>query len=472
MGHVQLSYDLYTRVSEKELETTNMKRLTPNRTSCTKAAVSSLIGTSIEWYDFFIFNAATALLIFPKLFFKGIDPTAAMLLSLSIYAMGFVARPIGGIVCGHFGDRVGRKSMLVTTLLITGMATFLMGLLPTYEQIGIWAPILLVILRFAQGFAIGGEWGGAVLMAVEYAPGHKRGLYGGWAQVGAPIGLFISNTVFFGLIAKLPESAQLSGWWRVPFLLSILLVALGLYIRLAIDESPKFDEIKDRTSKVPFFDLLRWYRRDILLAMGAKVAENGIFYLYTVFVVTFSVSRGIQKTSVLFAISTASLIAVVAIPVFSYLSDQFGRRRIYLWGAIFTGLFAFPSFSMIATGNTVLMTAAIVGALVLGWCAMYAPQAGFFSELFETKVRYSGASLGAQVTTIFSGGLMQIVTVPLFERTASYWPVALILVGMSAVTTISVLLASETLEKNLSDSLTLARRKPDRRIKSLAEIRE
>lgn len=426
-----------------------MKTSDSNNTLARKVAISSFIGTAIEWYDFFIFNAATALLILPKLFFPGTDPATDMLKSLSIYAVGFVARPIGGMVCGHFGDRIGRKSMLVLTLLLTGFATLLIGLLPTYQEIGVWAPILLVLLRFAQGFAIGGEWGGAVLMAVEHAPDNRRGLYGGWPQVGVPVGLFLSNVVFFGLIANLPESAQLSGWWRVPFLLSILLVGLGLYIRLSLAESPAFDAIKKTPSRVPILDVWRWHRRDVLLAMGAKVAENGIFYLYTVFVITFAVKRGFPMTSVLIAISLASLIVMGAIPIFSMLSDRFGRRRIYLFGAIFAGVFAFPSFMMIETGRTILMTLSIVLALVLGWAAMYAPQASFFSELFETRVRYSGASLGAQVATIFSGGLMQIIAVGLFNRTGNYWPVSLIFVGMTVITIVSVFFARETFHKDI-----------------------
>jgi MFS family permease len=426
-----------------------MKTSTHNEASKRRAAVSSFIGTAIEWYDFFIFNAATALLIFPKLFFPGADPTTDLLKSLSIYAVGFLARPIGGVVCGHFGDRFGRKSMLVLTLLMTGGSTMLIGLLPTYEQVGVWAPVLLVLLRFAQGFAIGGEWGGAVLMAVEHAPSHRRGLYGGWPQVGVPVGLLLSNVIFFGLIANMPEGAQFAGWWRVPFLLSVLLVGLGLYVRLSLAESPAFEEIKEAPSRVPFWDVWRWHHKDVLLAMGAKLAENGIFYLYTVFVVTFAVGRGFQRTSILIAISLASLCTIVTIPIFSALSDRFGRRIIYLFGSVFAGVFVFPSFVLIETGHVTPMTVAVVLAVAVGWAAMYAPQASFFSELFETRVRYSGASLGAQVATIFSGGLMQIIAASLFGRTGSYYPVALIIVGMSAVTTLSVFLATETFRRDI-----------------------
>lgn len=426
-----------------------MQTATTNDAQARRVALSSFIGTAIEWYDFFIFNAATALLIFPKLFFPGSDPTTDLLKSLSIYAVGFAARPVGGIVCGHFGDRVGRRSMLVLTLLLTGFATLLIGLLPTYEQIGLWAPLLLVVLRFAQGFAIGGEWGGAVLMAVECAPSHRRGLYGGWPQVGVPVGLFLSNIIFFGLIANLPPSVQLAGWWRVPFLFSIVLVGIGLYIRLSLAESPLFEAVKATACRLPLREAWRRHRRDLTLAMGAKLAENGIFYLYTVFVMTFAVERGFRRTSVLVAVSLAALAATAAIPLFGILSDRYGRRKVYLFGAVFAGAFAFPSFDLIETGRAGLLILAVTLALAVGWAAMYAPQSSFFSELFETRVRYSGASLGAQLATIFSGGLTQIAAAGLFKQTGSYWPVALILVGMSAVTTASVFLASETFRRDI-----------------------
>lgn len=423
-----------------------MRPTTFSTASIRRVAIASFTGTAIEWFDFFLYNVATAL-VFTQLFFPSGDTLAGWLNAYVAYAVGFFARPLGGMICGHYGDRIGRKSMLVFALVVTGGATFLIGLLPTYESIGVWAPLLLVTMRFAQGFGIGGEWGGAVLMVIEHAPSHQRGFYASWPQVGVPAGLFLSNAVFF-VINTLP--ADVRSWaWRVPFLLSGLLVCVGLYIRLSVAETPMFIAIKRSCSKLPLGELWRRHRRDVLLAMGAKLAENGIFYLYTFFVITFAVRMGFRNTAVLIAISLAALLMLVAIPLYGRLSDRFGRRVVYLSGAVFTGLFAFPFFWLIGTGQTGWMALAIVLALVLGWAAMYAPQASFFSEMFDTRVRYSGASLGAQVATIFAGGLLQIIAAGLLNRTGSYWPIALIVVAMSAVTAVSVLLAAETAHKDI-----------------------
>jgi MFS transporter, MHS family, shikimate and dehydroshikimate transport protein len=429
-----------------------LKRSGAASASIRKVAIASFIGTTIEWYDFFLYGTASAL-IFNRLFFPNYDPLTGTLASFGTYAVGFVARPIGGIVCGHFGDRVGRKSMLVLTLLIMGVATFLIGLLPTYESIGVWAPILLVVLRFAQGFGVGGEWGGAVLMAVEHSPKGQRGFYGSWPQVGVPAGLLLSTGVF-GLIAGMPEDILFAWGWRVAFLLSILLVGVGLYIRLAVVEPPVFAEVKQsRTaSRTPILDVVREHPRNVLLAMGARLAENGAFYLYTVFILTYATQPGIglSRSSVLMAIMIAAVVQMFSIPTFGWLSDRVGRRPIYLFGAIFTGLFAFPFFWLVETSRDSLMVLAVVSALVLGHSAMYGPQASFFSELFGTRVRYSGASLGYQLASVIAGGLSPLIATGLLRRTGSSWPIALYIVGMATVTTVSVYLATETVHGDIS----------------------
>ncbi|HXU39973.1 MAG TPA: MFS transporter [Blastocatellia bacterium] len=437
-----------------------MKPSPSSSTSIRRVAIASFIGTTIEWYDFFLYGTASAL-IFGRLFFPNYDPLTGTLASFGTYAVGFAARPIGGIVCGHYGDKIGRKSMLILTLLIMGIATFLIGCLPTYSQIGIWAPIMLVVLRVAQGFGVGGEWGGAVLMAVEHAPAGRRGFYGSWPQIGVPAGLLLS-TVVFGQIAKLPEEA-LFGWgWRVAFLLSFILIGVGLFVRLAIVESPLFTRIKEAggESRAPILDAVRDHPKSVLLAMGARLAENGAFYLYTVFVLTYATqaSIGFSRSTVLAAISIAAVIELFSMPAFGALSDRFGRRPVYLFGAIFTALFAFPFFWMIESSNATLMVLAIVLALVFGHSAMYGPQASFFSELFGTRVRYSGASLGYQLSSVIAGGLSPLIATGLLRRYGTSWQIALLIVGMGLVTAISVFLAAETAHSEMGSKHTRATR--------------
>jgi len=433
-----------------------LKTSAPSDASIRKVAIASFIGTAIEWYDFFLYGTASAL-VFGRLFFPNYDPLTGTLASFGTYAVGFAARPVGGIVCGHFGDKIGRKSMLILTLLIMGIATFLIGLLPTYHQIGIWAPILLVLLRVAQGFGVGGEWGGAVLMAVEHAPKGKRGFYGSWPQVGVPAGLLLSTAVFWQ-VSKLPEQALLTWGWRVAFLLSILLVGVGLFIRLAVVEPPVFTEVRQTgtASRMPILDALRHHPKNVVLAMGARVAENGAFYLYTVFIITYATQPriGFSSAPVLIAISIAAVIELVMIPTYGWLSDRLGRRPVYLFGAIFTGLFAFPFFWLVETSSVGLMMLAVVLALVFGHAAMYGPQASFFSELFGTRVRYSGASLGYQLASVIAGGLSPLIATGLLRRTGSSWPIALYVVGLAAVTTVSVFLAAETAHKDIAAGST------------------
>jgi MFS transporter, MHS family, shikimate and dehydroshikimate transport protein len=431
-----------------------MKTAVPGRVSIKKVALASLIGTSIEWYDFFLYGTAAAL-IFNRLFFPTFNPLAGTLAALGTYAVGFAARPIGGIICGHFGDRIGRRSMLVITLLIMGIATFLIGLLPTYNQVGIWAPILLVLLRIAQGFGLGGEWGGAVLMAVEHSPIGKRGFYGSFPQIGLPIGLLLS-TLVFGVISRLSEAALFSWGWRVAFLISVVMVGVGLYIRLSVEEPEVFKKVKQThtESKRPILEALRRHPKSVLLVMGGRILENGVFYLFSVFVLTYATlpAIGFSRSMILYAVSAAALVQIFTIPAFGVLSDRVGRRPIYLFGAIFTGLFAFPFFWLIDTSSSILLFLSLVLALSVGHAAMYAPQASFFAELFGTRVRYSGLSVGYQLASVLAGGLSPIIAIGLLQQTGSSWPISLYIIGMAVITTLSVYLASETAHEEIHTS--------------------
>jgi len=410
-----------------------------------RVAFASMIGTTIEWYDFFLYGTASAL-VFNRLFFPNYDSLTGTLASFGTFAAGFVARPIGGIVCGHFGDRRGRKSMLILTLLIMGIATSAIGLLPTYNQIGIWAPILLITLRLAQGFAVGGEWAGAVLMAVEHSPKGSRGFYGSWPQIGVPAGL-LASTVMFWQVSKLPEAAFLAWGWRLCFLVSVVMVAVGLFIRLAVMEPQVFLEVKQTRSqsRMPVIDVLRRHPKGVLLAMGAKIEDFAVFYLFTVFVLVYATLPriGFSRDRVLMAVSIAAAIELFTIPIFGALSDRLGRRPVYLFGAILVGVLAFPLFWMIETSSTPLMILSIVLALPIGQAAMYGPQASFFSELFGTETRYSGASLGYQTASVL-GGLCPILATVLLKRTGGSWAISLALMGLAVITTASVWVASET----------------------------
>ena len=407
-------------------------------------AMASLIGTTIEWYDFFLYGTAAAL-VFNRLFFPTFDPLVGTLAAFGTYAAGFFARPVGGIIIGHYGDKIGRKSMLVLTLMIMGVATFLIGLLPTYEEIGPWAAVALVTLRLAQGFGVGGEWGGAILMAVEHAPPGRRGFYGSWPQIGVPAGLLLSTFVF-SLFSRLPEEQFLSWGWRVPFLLSILLVVVGLLIRVRILETPAFQKVKEQAheARQPIVEVLRMYPRQVLLAMGARIAENGAFYIYSVFVLVYATQQvKMDQQTVLNGILLGAACELVAIPFFGALSDRVGRRPVYLFGAIVTALFAFPLFWMLDTGDTGTVWLALVIAFVLSHAAMYAPQAAFLSELFGTRVRYSGASLGAQLASVLAGGLSPFIATALLASSGKT-ALSLYVIGMALVTIVAVVIASET----------------------------
>jgi len=417
------------------------------QTSHVKVATASLIGTAIEWYDFFLYGTAAAL-IFNKLFFPTFDPMVGTLLAFATYALGFVARPLGGLVFGHYGDKIGRKTMLYLTLLIMGTATAIIGILPTYETLGVWAAILLVTCRLIQGFGLGGEWGGAVLMAVEHAPENRRGFYGSWPQLGAPLGLVL-GTLVFSVFSSLMSDAQFNAWgWRLPFLFSIILVVVGLWIRMTIAESPEFQKIKAEKQevKMPIIDAIRLHPMNILLAMGARFAENGFFYIFATFTLAYATQAlGMNRQDILNGVLIAAAIETFTIPAFGALSDHLGRRPVYIFGAIFSALMSFPLFWLLGTKVAVLAWIAIALGLAVGHAAMYGPQASFLSELFGTKVRYSGVSLGYNLASIFAGALSPLIATWLMVTyKPATWPISVYMIGLAVITLVSVYFAVET----------------------------
>jgi metabolite-proton symporter len=418
---------------------------TRNRDDVRRVMLASFIGTAIEWYDFFLYGTAAAI-VFARLFFPNVDSLVGTLSAFGTFAVGFIARPFGGLIFGHYGDRIGRKAMLVYSLLIMGVATFLIGLLPTYESIGVAAPTLLVVLRCLQGIGVGGEWGGAVLMAVEHSPSHRRGLSGSWPQTGVPAGLFLSTLVFGVMSTTLSEEQFLTWGWRVPFLISIALIAVGLFVRLRVLESPAFADLQQRGARQtrPLVTAIRHYRRSVLLAMGMRVAENAVFYIYTVFVLSYGpMQLKVPRATMLWGVALAALAGLVTIPFFGALSDRVGRRPVYLFGASFSLLYAVPFFALLDTRSSPVIWTAIVLGLAVGHAAMYGPQASYFSELFGAAVRYSGASLSYQLASVLAGGLAPFIATYLLATWGTF-AVASYMMLLSAITLAAAYLAPET----------------------------
>lgn len=412
----------------------------------THVLLAAAIGSALEWYDFFIYGTASAL-VFGQLYFPKYDATVATLAAFATFALGFLARPLGGLFFGHFGDRIGRKPMLVATLLLVGGGTFLIGLLPTYAMIGVWAPILLLLMRLLQGFGAGAEYGGAVIMAVEFAPEGRRGLYGSFAPVGVATGNLLAAGVFY-LATMMSKENFLSWGWRIPFLVSLLLLGMGLYVRARLAETPVFAEVSERHGRLraPAVEALRRHPRNFFVVIGARMGENGLGYLYPVFGLNYIVNnlgmpRGVGITGVMLG----SFAEVFGIIFFSWLSDKIGRRPVYIGGALFCAAFAFPFFFLVQTREPWMIYLAFVLIIGIGVSAMFGPQAAYFSELFGPRLRFSGFAFARELGSIVSGGPSPLIAAVLVTWMAGApWGVAFYVIVLSLITAFSLWCGPET----------------------------
>jgi MFS family permease len=409
-----------------------------------RAVIASTIGTAIEWYDFFLYSVVTGL-VFAQLFFPKSDPLTGTLEAFTIYAVGFAARPVGAAIFGHYGDRIGRKSTLIATLLLMGVATFLVALVPTYEQVGIWGAVILTVLRFIQGVGVGGEWGGSVLMSMEWTRSYSsRGFIASWPQFGVPCGLFLANLAVLAF-SQMAGDQFLTWGWRVPFFLSLILVAVGLYIRLGILETPVFSKIlaERKIEPTPILEVLTRQPREILLSAFARMGEQAPFYIFTAFV--FAYGTGTLKVSrdfLLVAVLTASVVSFVSIPLFGHISDLIGRKKMYMLGAATCGVFGFIYFGLLDSGSATLIFLAIVLSLI-PHDMMYGPQAALIAESFKGRVRYSGASLGYQLASVIAGGPAPFIATYLFDRFKSPYAIAVYIAACAVVTLIATAMMTD-----------------------------
>ncbi|WP_371419876.1 MFS transporter [Tardiphaga sp.] len=422
-----------------------------------RAVFASTVGTAIEWYDFFLYSTVTGL-VFAKLYFPHSDPWVGTLEAFAIYAVGFVARPIGAAIFGHYGDRIGRKSTLIATLLLMGLATFAVALVPTYASIGIWGAVILTILRFIQGIGVGGEWGGSVLMSMEWARSNQsRGLIASWPQFGVPCGLFLANLAVLAF-SQMSGDQFLSWGWRVPFLLSLLLVAVGLYIRLGILETPVFTKLlaEQKIERTPILEVIKRQPKEILLSALARMGEQAPFYIFTAFIFSYGIGTlHVSRDFLLTAVLAASVVSFVSIPLSGHFSDRIGRKAMYMIGALVTGIFGFIYFGMVNTGVAWIIFFAIVLSLI-PHDMMYGPQAALIAESFTGRLRYSGASLGYQLASVIAGGPAPLIATWLFGRYQSPYAIAIYIAACAVLSLIATAMMTDYTGKDISSEYKIA----------------